>query len=219
MANEYYYNHQRPEILSRVPTNPRRVLDVGCGAGKVGSAIKDQYRDSLVVGIEYQPEQAKLASERLDEVWQINLNEVSAHDINGNFDVIICADVIEHLIDPFSLMRTLRSRIDRDGVAILSIPNIRHWSVLVPLLSNDLFTYTDQGLLDRTHVHFFTYTEIDKMLQECGWSIYNTNIVRIKMTEDIEKKLMKAACSFGADPNYTKTTLEAYQYIIDAKPV
>tara|TARA_Y100001968_G_scaffold150815_1_gene137987 strand:- start:1938 stop:2654 length:717 start_codon:yes stop_codon:yes gene_type:complete len=218
--DDQYYSNSRPEILSRVPDNPGRVLDVGCGNGMVGSAIKDKYPNSQVIGIEFSKEAAGLAADKLDDVWRINLNELSSDDIHGEFDVIICADVIEHLLDPQSCLQILHSKLTQNGIVILSIPNVGHWSVVLPLLIKDRFTYTDQGLLDKTHLHLFTYTEIKIMLSACNFKILSTNlnILKQRPTENILNNLLKFISESGGNVEFSKSILDAYQFIIVATP-
>ena len=168
-ANGSYYAHSRPEVVARVTRSVNRVLDVGCGNGMVGASIKNKYPNSKVIGIEFSKKAADSASQRLDEVWRLNLND----------------------LNPENLLKILRTKIRSKGKAILSIPNVRHWSVLLPLLFNDRFTYTEEGLLDKTHVHLFTYTEIKLMLSRCRWEITNTYIDRVpqKPNPNIQKEL------------------------------
>tara|TARA_Y100001968_G_scaffold228466_1_gene211264 strand:+ start:1694 stop:2392 length:699 start_codon:yes stop_codon:yes gene_type:complete len=220
-ANGTYYANSRPEVVARVPSSVDRVLDVGCGNGMVGASIKNKYPDCKVIGLEFSKTAADIASHSLDEVWRLNLNDLNPGEIKGDFDLIICADIIEHLLDPENFLKILRTKIRSNGKAVLSIPNVRHWSVLLPLLINDRFTYTDQGLLDKTHVHLFTYTEIKLMLSRCGWEITNTNINRLqqKLNPNMLKELLKMISSLGGNEEYSKTTIEAFQYIIDIKPI
>ncbi len=217
-GKEAYFNNQRPEILARVPKGSKRILDVGCGSGALAAAIKNKCPSCEVVGIEYSQNSVNIAKQVLDNVIQMDLNNISVENIPDNFDVIICADILEHLINPADLLRIIRAKINSDGLAILSIPNIRHWSVLFQLFVNDRFEYLDEGILDRTHIRFFTLTEIRKMLEECGWIEHSVNIVRIVMPTEIKEKLFASLYAFGADMNYAEQTMQAYQYIIDAKP-
>ncbi len=219
LSTDRYYNRKRPEILSRLPKYPKRILDVGCGSGALGATIKEHYPEARVVGIEYCLDSANLAKQRLDQVYIIDLNHINEDSIDGQYDVIILGDVIEHLLHPEQALSILRRKITDDGVIILSVPNVRHWSVLLPLLVEDRFTYKDKGLLDRTHVHLFTLKEIRAMLKKTGWSVENVVVRSSKMPKTISDKLLKLVHSFGGNRSYSKITMEAFQYIIDAKPV
>ena len=218
LNDDKYYSYERPEILSRIKEYPIRVLDVGCGNGALGSSIRKKYPKCNVIGIEFSENAVNNAVNKLDEVLILNLNELNPDDIKGEFDLIICADVIEHLLDPEYCLNVLRSKLTSNGKMILSIPNLRHWSVLLPLLVNDRFTYTDEGLLDRTHLHLFTFTEIKLMLSRCKFRVDNTDITMLnqKPSQIIIDKLLKSITSLGGKEEYAKTTINAYQYIIDA---
>ena len=209
-TDDQYYSNSRPDVLSRVPENPSRVLDVGCGNGMVGSSVKYKYPNCEVIGIEYSKEAASVASSKLDKVWRINLNELSSDDIKGKFDVIICADVIEHLLDPQACLQILHSKLTKNGIIILSIPNVAHWSVVLPLLLKDRFTYTDQGLLDKTHLHLFTFTEIKLMLSKCDLQISSTNInvLKTRPSENVLNNLLTFIAETGGNKEFSKTILE-----------
>jgi len=215
-GDDQYFEWERPEITEHIPRGTRRVLDVGCGAGAMGAAIRRLHPDAEVIGIEYFPDAAERARARLDEVWQLDLNRLQPNDIAGTFDVITCGDVLEHLLDPAVALRTLRQVSDPDATLIISIPNIRHWSVLYPLIAHDRFTYEDAGLLDRTHVHFFTLTEMVLMLQECGWRQDHVGAITHPMPPEIDS-LVSLAQILGA-PEDARARLEAYQYILVCHP-
>ena len=221
VENDSYYNHDRPTIVNRVPPNAKRILDIGCAAGGVGATIKSKNPDSYVIGIDNFEPALKVARTRLDRVLKMDLNNPSIDEIPSNNDVIICADILEHLLDPKKTLEILRTKISPNGIAIISIPNTRHWSILVPLLANDRFTYTDEGILDKTHVHLFTLTEMRDILFSTGWNESNILTVKIPMPEEIKEKLLTSASLFQADTNYTEYTeisMNAFQYIIDVKP-
>lgn len=215
-GEDQYFNWERPEITGHIPAGSRRILDVGCGAGAMGAAIKRLHPQAQVIGIEYFAEAAQRAAGKLDEVWQLDLNRLSPDQLVGTFDVITAGDVLEHLLDPATALRALRARIEPEGTLIISIPNIRHWSVLVPLLAHDRFTYEEAGLLDRTHVHFFTLTEMILMLQETGWNAESVASVVHPMPPEADP-LLTLASILGAGDD-ARTRLEAYQYILVCRP-
>ncbi|MBI3587560.1 MAG: class I SAM-dependent methyltransferase, partial [Ignavibacteriales bacterium] len=165
-----YYGVDRPEVLRLIPTNVRRLLDVGCGSGATGYAAKQLLGAREVIGIELFEAAAQMAKTKLDQVIvgdieQLNLNFPQAH-----FDCILCADVLEHTKDPWKALRTLRNFLHDDGVLIASIPNIRHVRPLFKIVF-DRFEYEESGILDKTHLRFFTLHTIKKMLSETGFQI------------------------------------------------
>ena len=211
-----YYEGSRPDLRNLIPADARIVLDVGCGRGALGAALKQDRPDVRVHGLEYVAEAAAVAAERLDDVFIADLDVLEALPAHWEpFDAIICGDVLEHLRDPARVLRVLRGALAPGGVIAASIPNIKHWSVLYPLLVQDRFKYEDAGLLDRTHVHFFTLEEIDVMFTACGLKVQSLSAVVFEMPPQAAP-LVTAAVAMGADRPETVARLSAYQYLVVA---
>ncbi len=164
-----YYEFARPELLERIPASARRVLDVGCGAGRLGEAVKAR-QAAEVVGVELDAHAAELARARLDRVLCADVQELPASFAPGVFDAVVCGDVLEHLHDPAGLLRRARSWLAPEGRLIASIPNVRHHTVVRGLLRGD-WTYESAGLLDRTHLRFFTLRSIRELFARCGYEL------------------------------------------------
>lgn len=150
------------------------VLDVGCACGDLGIALKN-YKGYGVYGIELDAESAEVARKTGAYAWvgRMNLDELSPASLPefaGKFDYVVCGDVLEHLRDPIATITVLKGFLKDDGRLIASIPNVAHMSVKANLLVND-FTYTDSGLLDRTHIHFFTHRSICEGMSASGLEI------------------------------------------------
>jgi len=167
--NPFYFGHARPEVLALIPETARRVLDIGCGAGRLGEAIK-QRQEAIVSGIEFDAKAAAAARQRLDQVWAGDVEQLDLKIPPGSFDAIVCADVLEHLREPYRLLRQAREWLSPGGSLIASIPNVRHHSVVRSLLQGN-WTYEPAGLLDRTHLRFFTGREIEKLFHRAGFAI------------------------------------------------
>src|SRR5262249_17693040 len=166
-----YFEFDRPELRELVPGGARHVLDVGCGAGALGGPLREERRIE-VMGLELSPDAAARAPQRLHPAGGAGLHQPDAPPFApGGLRAMVFGDVLEHLRDPHRLLRTLRPWLADDGVLVCSIPNVAHWSVVLPLLTQDRWPYADAGLLDRTHVHFFTLAEAELMLRECGFAI------------------------------------------------
>ena len=157
----FYFGYVRPEVVALVPETARRVLDIGCGAGRLGEAIKRR-QQANVSGIEFDARAAAAARQRLDQVWAGDVEQLDLQIPPGSFDAIVCADVLEHLREPAQLLKRAREWLSPDGHLIASIPNVRHHSVIRSLLQGN-WTYESAGLLDRTHLRFFTRREIEKL--------------------------------------------------------
>src|SRR5438445_2717310 len=169
MSSHEYYEHERPEILELVPANAARVLDVGCGSGRLGEQIKRR-QGATVYGIEIMRDAAARAAARLDRVWNAPVEAALAEIPEESFDCIIAADVLEHLVDPWAVLAQLRARLVPGGVLVASIPNVGHWEVVRDLLEGR-WQYTSDGLLDRTHLRFFTRRSIPELFWTAGLRI------------------------------------------------
>lgn len=210
-----YFNHERPELVALVPHGVGRVLDVGCGSGALGAAIRRERPGCTVTGIEWFEDALERARTRLDETWRIDLN--AFEDLpagHGAFDAIVCGDVLEHLLDPERVLGVLRPYLAPDGRLVISIPNVRHWSVLFPLLVHDRWEYTDAGLLDRTHVHLFTVTEMALMLDRAGYAVAGVDSVQMPLPDELIP-MAQLAVRLGAGDDI-EVRLGAYQYLITA---
>ena len=160
-------------LLGMIPAPPGLVLDVGCFCGAVGAWLKRKYPDVRVVGIEPLGKAADEARSNLDAVLQGRLEDVNLSDAGvrpGTVDVIVLADVLEHMFDPWNALLKLRPLLNSSGIVLASIPNIRNLTVLEQLAGGD-FPYSDSGLLDITHIRFFTWQGVQRLFGETGYRI------------------------------------------------
>lgn len=173
-----YEEMQRPDVEAIVPVTARRILDVGCGAGNLGAALKTRNRDVSVTGIEMSPALAAIASGRIDRVLTGTIEEHIANLPDGTFDCMIFADVLEHMINPHQVLRDLRPKLDPErGVLVASIPNVRHWLVLRELVLRGRWEYAERGLLDSGHLRFFTEQSILSMVAWAGYRVEFVDMV------------------------------------------
>ena len=146
--------------------SPCRVLDVGCSDGALGERIRTL--GHVVVGID--GECHELVKGRLDNFIQADLDQGLPKDIPGLFDVVLCADVVEHVRQPDVLLNELRTVVAPGGSVLVSIPNFGHWYPRVRTMFG-LFDYDRRGILDRTHVRFFTHRSFKRLAQTAGYSV------------------------------------------------
>jgi len=139
------------KLLALVPQGAR-VLDVGCAFGGFASAMR-RLRGCRVIGVEINPEAAAEARAHCDEVIEGDIADVAPR-LPADFDVIVAADVLEHLDDPEGALRLLASRLRPGGMLLASIPNVTHLSVVLALAGGQ-FPRSSEGLLDHTHLRFF----------------------------------------------------------------
>ncbi|MFC1848233.1 class I SAM-dependent methyltransferase [Chloroflexota bacterium] len=148
--------------------NNKRVLDVGCATGEVARELK--MNGCSVIGIEIDPHQAKIAQEVCDEVIKGDIETMDLGPMSSSFNVVLMADVLEHLKDPLQTLKNASRLLSDDGFAIIVLPNIAHLWFRLKLLAGQ-FDYVDKGTLDRTHLRFFTLKTVKKLITEAGCTI------------------------------------------------
>jgi 2-polyprenyl-3-methyl-5-hydroxy-6-metoxy-1,4-benzoquinol methylase len=152
-----YHGHARVEIGPLCPPQSMRVLEVGCGNGATLDWLRRNDRCGRTVGIEIDPLAADDARHRVDRVLcgdAVQLLDEAADE--APFDLLLCLDVLEHLVDPWHFVARLSRLLTPDGVLIASLPNVRHWRVVADLAVRGRWRYRSSGVLDRTHLRFFT---------------------------------------------------------------
>ena len=156
-------------VIRRVGHN-KRVLELGCAAGHMSAALRE--RGCQVVGVELDPALAAHAAQVCERVIVGDLDalDLEAELAGDSFDVIVAADVLEHLRQPGRLLRRLRPCLRSGGYLVISMPNVAHGSVRLALLGGE-FPYQDLGLLDRTHLRFYTYASLEQLLADADFAI------------------------------------------------
>lgn len=145
----------------------KRVLDIGCSTGYLGEALVAA--GCSVSGIEFDAAAAEKARAHLDRVVEADLERLdfADHFEDGEFDVLVLGDVLEHLTQPVAVLRSALRLLAPGGSVVISVPNVTHGSVRLALLQGR-WRYTDTGLLDRTHIRFFTRQSLHTLLAEAG---------------------------------------------------
>jgi len=149
-----------------IPDSAKTILDVGCGEGLLGEQLL-QRGAQTVVGVELHPAAASRARHRLTAVIQGNIETDPLPWAPGTFDAVICADILEHLVDPWTTLRKLAAYLTPDGMLIASIPNARYLALIAGLVDGH-WTYQSEGLLDFGHLRFFTLSEITSLVDQAG---------------------------------------------------
>lgn len=209
---ERYFATARKEVLPYLPEGPLRILELGCGAGSTINLIRQNRQVDWAGGLELDDEAAVAAEKTLDKVWHVNVetypveNEIEA----GSVNLILCLDVLEHLVDPWSVVKRISPLLAPGGRLIISLPNIRNWKFIRRLLFKGDFHYQDAGLLDRTHLRFFVRdTAIE--LAECG-GLNLAVCADARQYKPFEFRKLLLAATFGG-----LTDLIAKQYIVVAE--
>lgn len=163
-----YYSSRREDILPFVPHGVKKVLDVGCARGFLGELIRKE-RGCRVFGLEINTEVAETAKARLDEVFCLDIENASL-PFDRDLDVIIFADILEHLIDPWQVLKNTGDWLKPDGLIIASIPNTSHYSIILDLIRGR-WDYIPFGLLCISHIRFFTRATIEEMFIKAGYAL------------------------------------------------
>lgn len=152
-----YHGTARTEILPFLPERCARVLELGCGGGATIAAVKARRQVEWAGGLELDGAAAAAARTKLDRLWEgdAETTNFEAEIPAGSLDLVLCLDVLEHLVDPWAMVERIAKLLRADGRLIISIPNIRHYKFISNLLFKGDFRYRDAGLLDRTHLRFF----------------------------------------------------------------
>lgn len=160
-----YFAHARKEISHLLPKNCGRVLEIGCGSGATLGWLRQNHHAVRTVGVEIAEAAANKARSFADGVYCLDFEQ---HDLPGGvqkFDLVLCLDVLEHMVNPWTVVDRLATRyLETGGTLIVSLPNVRHYSVVLPLLFGGRWNYEDAGLLDRTHLRFFTKASAKALL-------------------------------------------------------
>lgn len=165
-----YYGNTRAEMLDFLPPGTGRVLEIGCGDGTFGAAMK-AWGVAQVIGIELFEDAARAAATRIDRVLHTDALQGIQRLAGETFDCIVCNDVLEHLPDPWTVLRQAHGLLNPGGVVVASIPNLRYFPVLKDLVLRGEFEYQRDGVLDRTHLRFFTRKSIGRLFEGTGYSV------------------------------------------------
>lgn len=201
-----YYSLLRPEIIAMIPQECDSVLDVGCGTGVLGALLKEK-GVSEVCGIELSHTAASEAMRVLDRVIEGDVERIGFPFSPEHFDCIICADVLEHLVDPWTIMQKLFTLLKPGGCIVASIPNAGFHRVVRGLIRGN-WHYTDSGVLDKSHLRFFTWQSMKALFQNSGFTIEK---VHRKVDSGLNMKLLNFVLF-----NRIKEAL-VIQYIIRAR--
>ena len=225
-AIPYYYRHLNTRFLKILPQGLGRVLEFGCSAGLLCENYKKENPNTVWHGVEIMSDAAEYAKDRLDEVWVMDANKLihKQEMLTQKYDAIIYGDVIEHLIDPVKSLPHHLELLADDGELIACIPNIQHWTIVKDLLKGK-WEYADSGLLDNTHLRFFTRESIASLVDSLDMTLvlqqrysYEDSAMfnkRIEERDEILELLKLVNISLGQEHN--DLDFRTFQYGIRAR--
>ncbi|MDM7994769.1 MAG: methyltransferase domain-containing protein [Acidobacteriota bacterium] len=168
---DWYFSGVRDDYVRDLLTGPdARILEIGCGQGQTGALALAQNKCGVYCGVEFSVAAAEAASQVLSEVIVGNIEELELPWKDRSFDALIMSEVLEHLVDPWSVLRKLRPLMKSGAQVFASSPNVSHHRVIRALLRGD-WTLTDSGPMDRTHLRWFTPKTYRKMFEDAGYRL------------------------------------------------
>ena len=216
------HEQHNPDLLALIPRDAKKLVEVGCSSGALAREYKKINKNCHYMGVEVVPEYARLAERHCDSVVELDIEDVDEQALHKDFscDCWIFGDALEHLKDPWLLLVKIRKTISDDGCIVACIPNAQHWSVQAKLSCGN-FRYENSGLLDKTHLRWFTRITVFEMFHDAGFEIIE-EAPRIFNEPDREKVLPAIrlmASSIGADPEMAINDAMPLQYVVRATPV
>ncbi len=165
-----YFENTRPEMQTYIPASAKRMLEVGCGNAAFAASVK-RARPMHVTAIEGYAPAAEAAQPRVDRLLAMPLEEALPLLAGEQFDCIVMNDVLEHLIDPWAALKQLRPLLSPSGVVVASIPNIRYFEVFKQYFLEGQWKYQRDGVMDRTHLRFFTRKSMVDLFEDSGYTM------------------------------------------------
>lgn len=208
------------DVLALVPVNTGKILEIGTGSGALAREIKSQCPGIEYVGVEISEAYAELGRPYCSRMYIENFEHASGELLRelGNTDIVILADVLEHFVDPWAVLMRLQSWIGPATSLVACIPNMQHWSMHFRLLAGDL-RYADTGLLDRTHLRFFTRQTMIELFESTGYQVHSISprIFNFPNQESMLKNVGVTAEMYGLDPLQAMQDSAAFQFVLLAR--
>ena len=207
-------------LLAQIPRDASKIIEFGCSSGALAREYKAINPDCHYVGVEIDNRYAQMASRYCDQVLVADLDAVGDDFFSQHtgYDCWIFGDVLEHLRDPWLMLERVRRVISEDGCVVACIPNAQHWSVISRLLLGD-FHYEESGLLDRTHLRWFTRKTMSEMFQRTGYRV-DTCVGRIvpSNNQGVIDKLTELASALNASADEIRRDLSVIQFVFRVSP-
>jgi ubiquinone/menaquinone biosynthesis C-methylase UbiE len=210
---EAYYDGFNQRLFGAVPSRAGRILEVGCARGRLGLELKRQDPSRYVAGVELDADAAQVAKERLDEVFVLDVQAGVPPLEPGSVDCVLFGDVLEHLVDPEDVLRRYRELLAPGGMVLCSVPNVQHFSVVQQLLRGD-FMYQPFGLLDGTHLRFFTAMSFAKLMLDAGLLPSIQDRIRSGQAQRLVEPAAPLLTHCRVHPDVALAPLDTFQYIV-----
>lgn len=215
------HDHHNPDLLALIRLSTKTLVDVGCGGGGLIREFKKLKPEAHCVGIDIDSDYVELAKRYCDVSLAVNVDtaEKSFWESMRDRECWVFGDTLEHFKDPWNVLRQVREVIPEHGYVVVCLPNAQHWSLLAKLSIGD-FRYQDSGLLDRTHLRWFTRKTMIEMFDQTGFTIEagKPRIFNEPNRNRFLPYIESMAKALGADADEAVRDASALQYVVRAVP-
>jgi len=214
------YHKYRTDLVEEIKSERNtklHILEVGCGSGATASLIKSQYPYAEYKGIE-RNDKAAMYARAFGDVITGDIETVEFEkEFNEYFDYVLLGDVLQYTHDPAGVIRKLSVCLKKSGSMIISVPNIRNWSVIIPLLNDDRFEYSDDGIINSSCIKFFTENEMARLISGNGFSIKNIKTEISEEPSDVERRYLESLVELSGQNDINDFLVSEYVFTIEKR--
>jgi SAM-dependent methyltransferase len=210
-----YHDVPNNDLLERIPLDAHVILDVGCSTGVLGATYRRLNPRARLLGIDKDPALAEIAAQRLDDVSGVDVElDPLPFALDRPIDCIIYGDILEHLSDPWAVLRRHAEALSDDGTMLICVPNLEHWSFADRLLRG-VWKYEPSGLLDETHLRWFSLETMREGLLALGLVPCDVHprVFDLSQAEEFTSRIAPALIALGVDPQTYAQRAAPLQYV------